>query len=218
MILVVEGPSAAGKTTWAGQWPARLLVPETGRARPPAGVDRQAVAEFWVDLNCARWSRAMTIERTAEIAICDTDPLKLHYDYCLARVGKGSWEQFWAGVEACRSAIAGERLGIADLIVCAVPGETTLDRRRDSDPSKARSNFAINRTLGPALVDWYRTLERLDPGRVTWAFPSELPKCEMRPRFGLRIFDEWMRALPGMSHPDRNGSPPAFSKPRRCSP
>jgi hypothetical protein len=86
---------------------------------------------------------------------------------------------------------------MADLVVCNVPGDSTLDRHRRSDPSRTRSNFALHRSLGPALDDWYRTLDRLDPGRVAHGFPGDLPERETRPRFDLRLFDEWMRALPG---------------------
>lgn len=196
MILAVEGPSAAGKSTWAAQWPARLVVPETGRVEPPAGADRDEAARFFVELNCARWARAVATECATAIAICDTDPLKLHYDYCLARVGHASWEPFEAGVEASRAAIAREHLGIVDLVVCDVPDDTTLDRLRRSDPARARSNFAVHRTLGPALADWYHALGQLDPGRVAWGFPPDLPQRDMRPRFDLRLFDEWMQALP----------------------
>jgi hypothetical protein len=196
MILVAEGPSAAGKSRWAAQWPARLVVPEMGRVQPPGGADRDEVARFFVELNTGRWSRAIATERAEGIAICDTDPLKLHYDYCLARVGEGSWEQFQAAVEACRSAIERERLGIADVVVCDVPGDTTLDRRRRSDAARTRRNFAVHRMLGPALADWYRTLEQLEPGRVAWGFPAELPRCDTRQRFDLPLFDEWMQALP----------------------
>jgi hypothetical protein len=167
--------------------------------QPPAETDRQEVARFFAGLNCARWSQAITTEDSAGTAICDTDPLKLHYDYCLARIGKGSWEQFWAGVGACRRVISCEHLGMADLIVCELPDDSTLYRHRRSDASRARRNFALHRDLGPALGDWYRTLDGLDPGRVAWGFPSVLPQRETRPRFDLHLFDEWMRALPGSS-------------------
>jgi hypothetical protein len=196
MILVVEGPSAAGKTTWTARWPARFVVPETRRAEPPAVADTEKVARYFAGLNCARWSSAIAIEHGEGIAICDTDPLKLHYDYCLARIGHGSWTQFQAGVEACRNAIAGKRLGMADLVICCIPDDAALDRHRHSDLSRTRRNFAIHRALGPALNDWYRTLERLDPGRVVWELPPSLPEPAISARFDLCLFDEWIAALP----------------------
>ena len=207
MILVAEGPSAAGKTTWVARWPARHVVPETGRVQLPGASEREEVTRLLVDLNCAKWALAIAAEHAAGIAICDGDPLKLHYDYSLARVGKGSWDQFWASVQASRSAISQKRLGIADLIVCHVPDETTLDRHQRSDPSRARRNFDTHRTLGPALADWYRTLERIDPNRVAWGFPAHLPNRALRPRFDLTLFDEWMRSLPALSNPTRREQP-----------
>jgi hypothetical protein len=50
-------------------------------------------------------------------------------------------------------------------------------------------------------VRWYRTLDGLDPSRVTWEFPDGLPEPATRPRFDLRLFDEWMRSLPGLPPP-----------------
>lgn len=148
MIVVAEGPSAAGKTTWAARWPAQSLVPETGRVQLPAAPDRGKVARFFVDLNCARWALAIAAERAEGIAVCDGDPLKLHYDHSLARIGRGSWDQFWTSVEASRSVIAHKRLGIADLIVCHVPDETTLKLHQRSDPSRARRNFDVQSSRG----------------------------------------------------------------------
>jgi hypothetical protein len=195
MILVVEGPSAAGKTTWISQWPARFVVQEIGRVRPPSAADPEEIAACFVALNCARWEQAIAIEHAEGLAICDTDPLKLHYDYCLARTAGGSWAQFWASIEACRSAIVAERLGIADLVCCSIPDAATLDQHRRSDLKRTRRDFTTHQALGPALNDWYRGLERLDPGRLVWEFPRVLPEPATRPRFDLRTFDEWIQAL-----------------------
>jgi hypothetical protein len=203
MILVVEGPSAAGKSTWVARWPERLVVPESGRVAPPASADRDERARFFIDLNCARWSLAVAAEHAAGMAICDSDPLKLHYGYCLARIGAASWESFWAAVAASRSAIACGHLGIADSIVCAIPDEATLVGRRQSDRSRSRRNFDLHLRLAPALADWYCALERLDPGRVTWELPDALPHPAVRARFDLGLFDEWMRTLPGVVAPGR---------------
>ena len=64
----------------------------------------------------------LNVEDSHGYALCDTDPLKLHYDYCRPRAGVVAWSLFDAGIEACRLAIAERRLGIADLTLCESPG------------------------------------------------------------------------------------------------
>jgi hypothetical protein len=195
VILVVEGPSAAGKTTWLSQWDPSLVIEELGRIEPPLD-SVSGESEFWADFNAERWSRAMTVEATRGSALCDTDPLKLHYDYCRARAGVVSWTQFEAGVRACAAAIAQRRLGIADLILCAIPDVDTLDARRQGDVTRSRRNFGLHRDFGPGLRDWYGTLEALDAGRVMWAFPATIPEVDARDRHNLTLFNRWMNGLP----------------------
>ena len=197
MIVAVEGPSAAGKTTWLRQSvPADHVVPEHGRVEIPADrlVDE---ATFWAELNSERWQAALAVEHSAGHAYCDGDPLKLHYHYCLMQIGMLPWRRFEADVEACRREISERRLGVADMIICEVPGPATLDERKHGDPTRQRSNFAVNRRLGPALHDWYGALEHLDPGRVRWTFPTTALDVRPRARFDLELYDAWMTSLPG---------------------
>lgn len=198
VIVVVEGPSAAGKTTWAADAaPREQVVQEHGRVEVPTDVTGNEAAAFWADVNAQRWTRALAVEAVYGLAICDGDPLKLHFDYCLARIGQLPWTRFRAGVEACGTAIEDRRLGIADAIFCSIPDVGTLDARRKSDTTRRRTNHALHRQLGPALQDWYSTLNELDPGRVDWTFPSDVAKIAPRSRYDLDLFAAWMTGLPG---------------------
>lgn len=96
MILVVEGPSAAGKTTWCRQHTAAAVtVAEyTPTGGEPDGSDLPAQAAFWTTVNVARWAQALATEARAGIAVCDTDPLKLHYSWSLARIGAAPRARF----------------------------------------------------------------------------------------------------------------------------
>ena len=60
MIVVVEGPSAAGKTTWLTRFDQMVVVDEIGRIEPP---DRSPVdeARFWADLDAGRWKRVLDV-------------------------------------------------------------------------------------------------------------------------------------------------------------
>ena len=191
MIVVVEGPSAAGKTTWLTRWPAADVVAEHGGIVVPP--ERAAdEATFWSELNAARWAQALAVEARAGHALCDGDPLKLSYDYCLARIGELPWSRFDAGVAAC-----------ADAIFCSIPDEATLAARRAADPTRRRRNFDVNGRLGPALADWYAALEHIDPGRVHWAFPEQVPGGAPRERYDGGLFARWMAGLPRSTAPAR---------------
>ena len=197
VLVVVEGPSAAGKTTWCGRWPTRWIVAEHGRVVAPSGLTIDEETRFWTELNRARWSESVRVERSEGIAICDTDPLKLHYEYSLARIGVGSWERFAAGVQQCRAAIVEHRLGIADVIMVELSDDMTLEGRRRGDRTRTRRNFDVHRRLAPAIGDWYSSLALVDPSRVIWGFPGEMPGPVVRSRYDVELFDRWMATLPG---------------------
>ena len=151
MIIVVEVPSAAGKSTWCSAHGSKHVVAETGRIEPPAESSDDGLAGFWNDLNCRRWATAAHVETLYGLAVCDSDPLKLHYDYCLARVGAASWDRFDSGVARAAEAITSRTLGIADIVLVNIPDDETLLQRRSSDATRSRRNFDLHRRLGPAL-------------------------------------------------------------------
>jgi hypothetical protein len=195
VIVVVEGPSAAGKTTWCTTLGSASVVAETGPLELPAASSDDDLAQFWSEVNCRRWAEAVRVESEYGLAVCDTDPLKLHYDYCLARIGIASWERFEAGVAIAAEAIALGQLGLADVVMVDVPDDETLARHRRSDPTRSRRNFDLHRRLGPGLRDWYGALAQLDPDRVIWEYPDEMPPAVARDRHDVDLFEAWMAQL-----------------------
>jgi len=197
MIVVVEGPTAAGKSTWVGAHAGRGRVPEETVAAPdPASSDAE-LAVYWTELSCRRWQNALRMETANGFAaVCDGDPFKLHYSYGLLRLGHVTVERFAAEIAAARSAIAGSRLGVADLVLCSIPSQSTLARHRDDDVGRRRRNFALHRQLAGPLEEWYQALEATDPGRVIWGFPRDLPPAVSRPRYDVDLFYDWMARLP----------------------
>jgi hypothetical protein len=204
VIVVVEGPSAAGKTTWTRRHcdPA-VVVPEISAVQAAAAPDQReqprAAAEFWTRLNSARWKQALRIEEAHGVAVCDSDPFKLHYPWTLWRTGHASRSDWTTAREASRPAFAAGRLGIADLMLVTIPDRDALIRRRAGDTSRPRRNFDLHIQLTAAIAEWYRAIEQLDPGRVTWHLPAEgLPgKLSPRePRSGIQLFDALLARLP----------------------
>jgi hypothetical protein len=203
MIVVVEGPSAAGKTTWITahrQGAALVGEARTGPA-PDRGSDPAAAAAHWARVDAARWSAACQAENQGTIVICDTDPFKLHYAWCLWQTGNATAGQWRAEMNACRRLFAAQRLGIADLILVSIPEPAVLAARRAADATRRRRNFGLHAQLAGPLRDWYRAVGALDPNRVRWELPAAgvpgLATLQPRdPRTGTAVFDALMDQLP----------------------
>jgi hypothetical protein len=135
VIVVIEGTSAAGKTTWCRTHAPALTVPE----EPPGR---------------ERWRRALEIERSHAIAVCDTDPAKLYYDYALWQTGRLEAAAWQAQCDATRVAFAAGELGLADLVFFAERDRETLERHRAGDPSRSRHRFELHVELQPSPLSY----------------------------------------------------------------
>jgi hypothetical protein len=169
MIVVVEGPSAAGKTSWCRRHAPSFVGEHAGGQKLPT--DPEALARHWVTVDSQRWAQALDLEAAAGIAVCDTDPVKLHYTWGLVRLGLAAPAQFERELAATRDAFAAGVLGFADVVLIGLPDDATLRRQRDGDPTRSRRNFDTHVRLRDPLADWYRALDGVDPGRVIWDLP-----------------------------------------------
>jgi hypothetical protein len=204
VIVVVEGPTASGKTTWCRRFfPHATLgeLPLTQELEDSLTPRERHVA--WVEGNCRRWHQAFAIDERTGLVVCDTDPFKLHYTWSLWRLGKVGRDEWDLAVEGSRAAFAEQRLGIADLILVDVPSPEELRQRRERDRAETgrrRGRFEFHRDLGPSLREWYEAIDRLEEGRVRWQLPEggvldPLPAPRDR-RSGVGIFDMLMAELP----------------------
>lgn len=115
MIIVVEGISAAGKTTWCRQHAAQNLIKESyPEKRPDRHADPSEAARLWTEWNSKRWSDALAMEQATGVAVCDTDPLKLHFSWALWQIGEAPEAEWLANLKFAREAIQNRRLGFAD--------------------------------------------------------------------------------------------------------
>ncbi len=143
VIVVVEGPSAAGKTTWAAAKGGASLVSEPARTVEPPG-EPAAVAKFWTDRHAERWSQALARERQTGLAVLDTDPLKLHYSWSLQCIDAASREQWENQERAYREAIAAHRIGFADRYLVSIPtppGGGVISSSTHASPSRFASGM-----------------------------------------------------------------------------
>lgn len=204
VIVAVEGPSAAGKTTWCRShypnqtvWEAPVAPNAPDRRLDPTGAE-----EYWAAQNSKRWLKALELERESGIAICDTDAFKLHYAWCLRQLGLITEEYWLHALRLHRKLFATGAVGIADLILVSLPHAEDLRRQKANDPTRPRRAFELHLRFIPPLTEWYRAISALEPDRVQWSLPpgrlaAKLTRLGPRSeRTGVRLFDEVVRALP----------------------
>ncbi len=198
MIVVVEGPAAAGKTTWCRRYVGRF-VPEAPSGPRFEPADEVAMARHWARAGIRRWESACELERADGIAFCDTDPLKLHYSWGMAALGLAPRARFDRELAVTREAFRTGRLGFADAVLVSLPDVETLRHRRDGDDERRRRNFAAHVQLREPLQQWYAALDSLDAGRVIWELSAEgVPKLP-EPRAGRcapELLEDLVAALP----------------------
>ncbi|QXH33563.1 hypothetical protein [Pseudomonas muyukensis] len=199
MIVVVEGISAGGKTTWCSRHGGEHVVAEHGRFAnaPDRAQQPQAAAAFWAERNVERWQAALQQQARSAWAICDSDPLKLHYIWTLWRTGEASEQDWRLERDATRATLAQGRIGFADRYLVARIDPQLARERAKADLTRRRSNFELHVRLQPALLEWYAALESALPGRVRFDLPAALPALERQASpCALTTFDRMLAALP----------------------
>ena len=204
MIVVVEGISASGKSTWCAQHGARHTIAENGRLQgiPDRVNDPLGAASFWAERNVGRWQAALTLESTASFAVCDTDPLKLHYIWCLWQIGQATEHDWLLELAATRQTVAEGRIGFADRYLVGSIDPQTARERALADNTRKRRNFELHARLQPPLLAWYSALDGVLPGRVQVGFPLTMPAAVSDgSRYDVAAFDRMIEALPRWSTP-----------------
>lgn len=209
MLIVIEGASAAGKTTWCRRFVGGrvLFEGEPAAEHEPAGAsnpdpeDVRGAARYWVDVNARRWTTACAMAANLGWIACDTDPFKLHWTWTLWTEGLASSAYWEASREFNRLAFAKGTLGLADLILFADLDATTLRRQKTNDPTRTRSRHEMHVRIAPALKRWYSAMAAIDPDRVQFRLPADGLQAEHlalgpRPeRSGTALFDCFMGEL-----------------------
>jgi hypothetical protein len=201
VIIVVEGPSGAGKTTWCRTHAGANAVLETLPDHATVPTERKAAAAFWVERNVARWQEVLTREAREGLVVVDTDPFKLHYVWTLFRTGQVTESEWAMQRDAARDAFSAGRYALADVFLVSDVDDATLRGRRDADASRRRRNFERHVLLRDSLLRWYSGIDRLEPGRVVFGLPVDgitpelLAKGKRERRSGQDLFDQLMSEL-----------------------
>jgi hypothetical protein len=168
MIVAIEGPSAAGKTTWCRTHSPEGFVepaPENVEA-PDLGAEPSEVAKFWVNFNIRRWQSALRIEQEKGVAICDGDPFHLYFSWALWKSEAIPSTLFETELPLYRQAVEDGRMGFADLVYWREVPLEELRRRASSDTTRRRRRHETYLRLMPWMKLWFETRERLFPGTV----------------------------------------------------
>jgi hypothetical protein len=200
MIIVVEGVSAAGKTTWCRANARDCLVAETFPAdRHAQATEGRATAQYWTDWNAKRWADALSMESLKGLSVCDTDPLKLHYPWSLWQVGELPESQWIFQLEATRQAIANRKLGFADLYIVKQIDPGIARQQRDNDVGRPRGRFELHIQLQRPLIRWYQALATVLGGNVIWRLPDDISSMESVIvsdfRYSLEKFDKFVDSI-----------------------
>jgi hypothetical protein len=201
VIIVVEGPSGAGKTTWCRTHAAAYALLEALPDHSTVPTDPEAAARFWVERNVARWQEVLAREARDGLVVVDTDPFKLHFVWTLFRTGQVSEVEWTTQRDVARDAFASGRYALADVFLVSNVDDATLRARRDADPSRSRRNFERHVLLRDSLLRWYSAIDRLELGRVVFGLPAAglttelIAKGKRARRSGRELFDELIKEL-----------------------
>jgi hypothetical protein len=145
MIVVIEGPSAAGKTTWYRTNCPDLLAENAAEnvAAPDPYDDPQTVAQFGVECNAKQWQTALQIEKQKGIVVCDGDPLHLNFSWSLWKTGSLPRNLFDAELPLYLRAMEESRMGFADLVLWREAPLEELRRRAKSDSTRRRRRHEL---------------------------------------------------------------------------
>lgn len=207
MIIVVEGISAAGKTTYSRRFGEPFCVLEfEAEGGIPGMQDAPRVrAEYWLQHNIRRFRAALAIEAERGFAICDTEPFKSHSDWCMARAGFKSMEVFHEAMPLARAAIAAGEIGFADRYLVKHIEPDVARAQKEGDKTRSRRRWDMHLALQPHLIAWFEALAGVIPDRVQFqwpepedvlrAFQSRTPEENPR-RFDVSILDDLLDRLP----------------------
>jgi len=202
MIVVMEGPSAAGKTTWCGAHCPELLAENASENLNAPGLygDPCEVAHFWVEFNAKQWRAALQIEQEKGIAVCDGDPFHLYFAWSLWKTGALDRNLFDAELPLYRRVIDEGRIGFADLALWREAPLEELRHRAKSDSTRQRRRHELYLTMIPWMRAWFAAREQVLPRSVRdWSEQFRIEEVRgaltSSHRYDVEALDRMMQVL-----------------------
>ena len=168
MIIAIEGPSAAGKTTWCHTHCPHGWVEEAPYhiAAPDLYADPDDVARFWVQHNSGSWQRALELEREHGVAVCDGDPFHLYFSWALWKAGALDARLFEIESNLYRPAFEKKQMGFVDHVLWLEVPIDDLRLRARADTTRRRKRHETYLSLLPWMKKWFDARESILPGTV----------------------------------------------------
>ncbi len=201
MILAIEGPSAAGKTTWCQTHCANSWVQEAPYHIPAPDLyaDPTEVGQFWVKHNAASWQHALELEREHGVAVCDGDPFHLYFAWSLWKAGALDGTLFEVERKLYTEAFEARQVGFVDLVLWLEAPDDELRRRAKNDNNRRRKRHEIYLSLVPWMKTWFDARERLLPASVlplcTDLGLEQLPAVALSQRYDVDVLEKMMVLL-----------------------
>lgn len=139
------------------------------------------------------------MEQAHGVAVCDTDPLKLHFIWAMWQIGEVAEAHWIAQLKFTRQALSDRRLGLANRYLFKKISPDVAQAQRDHDASRSRPNFDLHLRLSSSLLVWYETLATVMPNCVYWKLPDDLPNADNATnpfRYDVAMFDRFVQMLP----------------------
>jgi hypothetical protein len=98
-----------------------------------------------------------------------------------------------------REALIGGSLGFADMVLVSIPPPAVLRNRKGVNATRQRRLFDLHARLAEPLREWYSAVERAEPGRVVWSWPTTgvpVIRTERTQRRDTALLDSVIAHLP----------------------
>jgi deoxyadenosine/deoxycytidine kinase len=171
IIVCLEGPSAAGKTTLAARLGAShgaAIIPELdASAAPPV----ESSTAWFIDRHAGRWQRALELSASSPFAVIDGDPWKgLWYNWMHASQG---WQNIDAVLPVYRAHVDRGTIGFPDLYVYLDATEVQVRLRRAHDLTRPRRNHEMHIRTMDAQRRYFAALQQEAAGHVVMLETSD---------------------------------------------
>ncbi|TCD22952.1 hypothetical protein E0D86_10000 [Pseudomonas sp. IC_126] len=164
-IVCIEGASSVGKTTVC-----RILEAEFGFTRVPEVNELYARSSeespsWYFERQVDRWEMANEVSSSGGSAILDGDPFQpVWYNWIFSDLGLQSIDAVLSFY--CEKLNAGT-IRLPDKYYLLTAGEIELRRRKESDPSRSRSNFEMHLRLIEPQLAYFAAMNEGAPGLVS---------------------------------------------------
>ena len=176
MKVVIEGPSAIGKTSLCNNLlrSFQSVVLEETIIKPIENYSPYEEAIYYMNYEMDRWKKSESLSGSNELVIFDTDPFK------------SLWFNWSLGFQNCltldeldgflRTRIDTNKIGFPDLYIVLKASQKELLHRKQVDKLRHRENFDWISKVNPYRNRYFEFIHSIEPERVIFLNAEVGPK------------------------------------------